>query len=363
MSTLYNTLTYTKNPNNVVQYSTPLNLRNHYPSIVNLGGQNLFCAFTHYGAAGVDVDPSEIWGCYSTNNGLSWGDTFKCIDIRAGKSGVVCPCLYRKANDDIIMITLERHDDATMYGQLYQYVSDDDGLTWDAGTKIYESSDYETNDYLWISSHRILVTSTGRLLLPFGVWTSATHTTAGNSVARVLYSDNEGTNWSLSATTISPVAPSILAAGTIAQLPSGTLVQSFRTRTGYGNISKSTDNGSTWSTPVSVETEFERSNADGFLAYVNGKLISIVSRIEGGVPTIGSATRIHLDLWQSLDGGDIWSFVKNLLYKDSVYVFTEPIVYDKGDGILMFYSHYPFDITGGAFQDLRFERLSYADLT
>jgi len=364
MSDLYNALIESKNPTNVIQYSTTYNSRNHYPSIVNLGGQNLFCAFTYYGGDSGDLDPSAIWGKYSTNNGLSWSDAFKMIDVRAGKNGALCPCLYKKTNGNLICLTLEREDDATYYGQIYQYVSDDNGLTWDAGTKIYESSDYEVNDYIWIPSQNILTTATGRLII--SVMTSISdvyYTSTMNTVVRHLYSDDEGDNWLLSATVLQAAVSGnegLIGSGRMVQMMDGTIVEIFRTRSRFARVTKSTDNGATWSNPPAKSDTLIISNADVELYCKDDILYAFASRPNADVPQLTSAdTRVHLDLWKSIDAGDIWTFVKNLLYKDGDYVFTEPIVYDKGSGILMFYSYYPY---GTSDQDLRFERLNYSDL-
>jgi hypothetical protein len=364
MSFLYDALVYSKNSTNVIQYSVPSNARHHYPSVVRTS-HGLFCTFTHYDTASVDLSPSEIWGCSLYENGLPSCDTYKIIDVRAGKNGTVCPCIYQKSDGTILCLTLERNDDATYYGQIYQYILTYTGGKWvaDAGTKIYESSDYQTNDYIWIPSQNILVTSTGRLII--SIMTSRTtdyYTSTMNTIVRHLYSDNEGGAWSLSATVLSAAASgneALISSGRMIQMSDDTIVEIFRTRSRYARVTKSTDNGATWSNAPTKSATLIESNADVELFCRNDILYAFVSRPDAAVPQLASeTTRVYLDLWQSVDGGDTFTLVKNLLFK-SGYIFTEPIIYDKGSGILMFYSYYP---TGTTSQDLRFERYTYADL-
>jgi len=364
MSIFYDILRHTKNPVNVIQYSTNVNTRNHYPSVVNLGGDNLLCAFIYYGTVPGDLEPKRIYGKYSTDNGVEWGDPFLMIDARAGKLGVECPSLFRRANGDLICITLEREDDATYYGQIYQYVSDDNGLTWDAGTLIYESSDYETNDYLWIPSHNILVTATGRLIISIMTSTSEVYyTDTANTIVRHLYSDNEGASWSLSATVLQAAVSGVeglIGSGRMIQMSNGTIVEIFRTRSRFTRVTKSTDNGATWVNPPVKSDTLIISNADVELYCKSDVLYAFVSRPNADVPqTAQAGTRLYLDLWKSVDAGDTWTLVKNLLYKDGKYIYTEAIVYDVGDGIMMFHSYYRY---GTDTQDLRFERYAYTDL-
>lgn len=363
---LYNALVESKNRTDVLQYSTQFNLRNHYASIIRLSGDTLLAAFTYYTEDSVDVSPSEIFCKYSYDNGKSWTDEWLIIPIRSGKSGSVCPNLYKKLNGNIICLSLERNEhESDWWGQIYQYESTDNGLTWDEGVLIYESSDYQTHDYIWIPSNQILKTSTGRLIISMmiGTGTAPFLTGSMNSVVRHLYSDDEGANWSLSATVLQAAVSgdeALIGSGRMVQMSDGTIVEIERTRSRYTRITKSIDNGATWSNPPVKSATLIISNADVELYCKNNILYAFASRPSVDVPQIPSTdTRIYLDLWKSIDSGNTWTFVKNLLYDSSVHVYTEPIVFDFGSGIIMFYSYYPY---GTDTQDLRFERLSYVDL-
>jgi len=361
MSDLYNILTESKNPTNVIQYSTQYNIRNQQGSVIRLNNGNLLCAWTYFFEEEEDPSESEIWAKISTNNGLSWGNAYQIIAIEVGTNGVRHPSLFLKSNGDILLVCTLEADDG-LSAQVVQYISSDNGATFGGKTSIYSSSDYEAPDCIVSASHRILETTTGRLIYPFHIPTTATHASAtGIMVVRFIYSDNQGVSWSISASILgiaNPVDEQLLAEPCITQLPNGNLLCLMRTRSGYGRISTSTDNGATWSNPPTKSGTLIESNASVWISYTNNKLIAIVNRPEGGVVN-GAAARIRMDLWQSEDNGATWSFIKNLLYKDDDYNFCEPIVYDKGTGILMFYSYYPY---GTSYQDLRFERYNYSEL-
>lgn len=366
-SSLNNALQQSNNPTNVIQYSSPTNTRNHIASVVRLTNGNLLCVWAHYAAASVDWNPCQIWAKISINNGLSWGDPYMIIDVPSGTIGYEMPSIYKKTNGNIIFIGVLRvGTEAPFYGQIWQYESIDNGATFSGAKMIYESSDYETNDYISCSGHSICVTQTGRLLFPFNMFITSEHSAnLGNTVARVLYSDDEGENWSLSATVIQAATSGdegLLAESNIAQETDGTLIMIHRTRSMFVRIGTSINNGATWDNPPVKEDAFITSNAMVRIAFVNGKYIGVANRPSEDVPQLtGAATRVYMDLWESTDG-TTWAFVKNLLYKDSVYVFAEPVIYDLGTGVLMFYSHYPNDDVS-ILQDLRFERLTYADLS
>jgi len=368
MSTLYRALVDSKNPTNVLQYSSTYNARNHYPSIINTGGDNLFLAWVHYGELSTDITPCEVWARTSNNNGISWSEDRKIISIKEGKLGPICPSLYKKVNGNIICIANQRNDDGSSYwGQLYQYESTDNGLTWDEGKIIFESSVYETNDYIWTQSNNILVTLTGRLIISITISTTSSRVTNTMcTVTRQLYSDDEGVNWSLSDTVLQAAASgneALIVSCSLTQLSNGTIIEVFRTRSRFVRITKSTDNGVTWTNPPTKSETLITSNADLYVINISDILYAFASRPSDDVPQLtSSTTRVYLDLWKSTDGGDTWTFVKNLLYDSSVHAYTEPIVYDSGLFIYLFYSYYPYDTTNGLMQDLRFEKYTYSQL-
>jgi len=360
MSTLYDTLVHTKNPANVIQYSTITNARNQQCSVIELQNGDWLCVWSYYFDAITDASNSEIWARKSTNKGVSWGNAYQIIPIAGGTGGLRHPSLYQKADGDIVMLVgLEATDHLS--AQIMQYISDDNGDTFTVVGSIYATSDYESPDYITLASNRIFKTQTGRLLFPFHIPTTDAHySNTGIMVSRVIYSDNEGTDWSVSATIMgvsTPALEQLLAEPCIVQLPNATLLCTMRTRSGYVRISTSTDNGATWSNPPTKSATLALSNSMHSTAYVNGKLIAIGNRVEGATIN-GVGARIHQDLWKSEDLGSTWTFVKNITDKSGVYVFAEPIIKEKASSIIVFYDQYP---PSGAEQDLIFQEVNFSE--
>jgi hypothetical protein len=360
MSFLYDALVYSKNPTNVIQYSTYYNSRNQEASVVKMNNGKLLLIWNHYGDASADLDPSEIWAKTSSNNGKTYSDGYVVIAIPVGTTGPRCASLYKKSNGDIILICMIGTD-AGASTELWQYTSSDNGVTFTDGASIHSSTDYEAKDYYTVGSDRIFKTQSGRLLYPFDVCTSSAHSSGtSNTVGRVLYSDDEGANWSISATVMSAAASGVealLAESCIWQDPDGTLFFGSRTRSGYARISTSSNDGTTWTNPPTKSGTLECSNASIYFGYINGKHIAIVSRPEGGVVN-GAAARIHKDLWKSTDKCATWSFVKNIFDEDNVRIFAEPNIFDKGNSILVYIAAYP---PAGSAQDLIFTEVLYSE--
>jgi hypothetical protein len=365
MSTLYNTLSYSKNPTNVIQYSTPYNLRNCSPCVIRLQNGNLLCTWSHFGITSEDLTPGEVWAKKSTNNGKSWSDAYLIIPIPIGVVSAVIPSTYQKTNGDIILVCWQQYDATPDYTEIWKYTSTDNGVTFEGGTQIYASNDYGVSgDYYTFNGQRIFKTQTGRLLFSFDVETNpVAFSGTANTICRVLISDDEGDTWSVSATNMMAAASGIealLAESVICQVPNGTLLCASRTRSGHVRISTSTNNGTTWSNPPTKSATLEASNATVWMSYTNGKLIALLNRPEGGIVD-GSAARVHLDLWKSEDLGSTWSLVKNIAYDGSINIFCEPVVFDTGYSILVFHTKYDYAnaLVSIILQNLVFDEVLY----
>jgi len=361
----YNALVQTKNPTNVIQYATTYNIRNASASVIEMANGNLLCAFHHFGVAVGDGNPSTIWACVSTNDGLTWGTPYEIIGVPVTVDSIAIPSLYKKDNGNIICICWTVVDQVSDCSEIWQFESTDNGAAFDAGSMIHNSDDYEaTGDYYTIGSHRIFRTASGRLLYPFDVMTTPVHTSMGGvMVGRVLYSDDEGDSWNISATVISTGLEGTercLAESCCCQLPNGNILRISRTVSGFARISTSTDDGLTWSNPPTKSGTLTTSNATIWISYTDGKLIAIANRKE---PTDDGSSqpknRIHLDLWLSEDNGTTWTMVKNIAYKDGLYGFNEPTIYARESDMLIFHTKVPLT---GAWQDLWFTKIDYSDI-
>jgi hypothetical protein len=178
-------------------------------------------------------------------------------------------------------------------------ISTDDGVTW--GTSI-DLTSLRPSGWTWFATgpgHGIR-TASGRLIVPI----NGNHATDGY-LAGCLYSDDGGTNWSISSFVSDATGVRGYNESTIAELPDGTLVMLSRNQidASYDVIrSVSTNNGLTWGSPS--DSTLVHFKVQGCVVQHKDQLI-----FSG---TDHASLRRNMVLRSSTNGGTSWSTLQTV---------------------------------------------------
>ena len=166
--------------------------------------------------------------------------------------------------------------------------------------------------YVGLTNDRAIVTSKGRIVLPFWYFLLNAFQQPAFTVCQVLYSDDEGKTWNLSRPPLAvPDSSTGAAEPTVVELRDGRLLMMLRNSSGRIYQSISTDGGSRWgqAKPTDLATSvspicLKRIAKTGDLLLIWNQASK--KEIEWGV------TRARLSCAISTDDGATWGNFKNL---------------------------------------------------
>jgi sialidase-1 len=229
----------------VVQGSSPGNPRNDTASVAHLGSGDLMVVWHKYRATGrgtSDFGRSDIACKVSRDGGRTWGSERILVEADPADNNVQAPALRRLRNGDLLLICLRGHAGGESSTMLLLR-STDDGRTFHLRGTVWDRS---PGQWLQGGASSLLELRSGRLLIPYHGGTG--HQGSQHNVARCAYSDDGGRTWRHSEGTIDLPMRGAMEAS-VAELPDGELVMSLRTQLGAVFLSRSLDEGETWSLP------------------------------------------------------------------------------------------------------------------
>lgn len=302
--------------------------RSDQASIVRMSNGNLLMAWTAYTQGTEDGALAHIHGAESNDNGLSWHNYRVLVD-NFDTVGTYIPSLYMKSDGTLIMNLLSQNSDTT--SRFFSLTSNDNGGSWSTPVPIYS----EPGKYFVVAADRIFKTSSGRLLYPIQRNVSGgLLSTSGVYEGKVLYSDNNGSTWDIFPYTIQSPDSLVGEAG-IYQVKD-TLIHYWRGRSGVVFAAKSTDDGATFSAAYSLRLMAPNSQSTLVYDSSHNVVIAVHNKYIGVIN--GSSARISLDLSKSFDNGKTWSRSFEIEHSsDSNYI--EPTIFFlPGKDILISYS-------------------------
>ena len=189
--------------------------------------------------SGRDHGFCRIWSKVSADQGQTWNNPRMLVDVAAGDMNVQAPALLRTKSGNLLMTCLRAHakgDSSTMC----LFESNDGGMTFVPRPPLWSRS---KGQLLQGGTSNLLQLKSGRLLLPY-------HGGKGNqwkqtNSAWCLFSDDQGKNWHRSSQIDLPKRGAMEAS--VTQLENGSLLMSLRTQLGGPFLSRSTDEGKSWS--------------------------------------------------------------------------------------------------------------------
>lgn len=251
------------------------------------------------------------------------------VDVAEGDMNVQAPALLRTQEGELLLICLRAHktgDSSTMC----LFASSDGGKTFSARDPLWNRS---KGQLLQGGTSNLLELQSGRWLLPF-------HGGSGDqwkqkNSAWCLYSDDDGKSWNQSVPI--DLAKRGAMEGSVAQLDDATLLMSLRTQLGGPHISRSSDEGKTWSEPIFSGLEGGESgtclrrlpNSKDVILFFNN------SDFKTGHHHFGERT--PLTCARSADQGRTWKIIGNIAADSKAeYTNLDCFFTPNGDAILTY---------------------------
>jgi sialidase-1 len=225
-----------------IRKSGPDSPRNDTASIAELNDGTLVAAWHRYkpGPEGPsDFGLAAIAAADSHDGGYTWVNERIIVDVAEGDLNVQAPALRLMPDGELLLICNRAHArDST---SMLLYTSKDNGKTFDVKNQIWEKS---VGQRLQGGAASLLRLNSGRLLIPFhgGIgdqWSQ--HNAIG-----CYFSDHAGDSWELANGIVDLPMRGAMEAS-VAELESGELCMSIRTQLGSVFLSRSIDEGESWS--------------------------------------------------------------------------------------------------------------------
>ena len=229
----------------VIEPATKDTPRSDTASIAQLPNDQLMVVYHKYESgqrSGHDHGTCRIWSKVSDDFGKTWHQPRMLIDVAEGDMNVQAPALLNTKANDLLLVSLRAHPESNS-STMCLFESADGGKTFSERGSLWRRS---KGQRLQGGASSLLELESGRLLLPY-------HGGSGNQFrqknsAWCLYSHDSGTTWKQSDPIDLPKRGAMEAS--VAQLDDQTLLMSLRTQLGGPFLSRSADEGETWSKPV-----------------------------------------------------------------------------------------------------------------
>ena len=229
----------------VIEPATEDTPRSDTASIAQISDSRIMVVYHKYESgerSGHDHGICRIWSKVSDDFGKTWQQPRLLVDVAKGDMNVQAPALLRTKTGELMLIALRAHPESKS-STMCLFKSADGGKTFRPHGHLWSRS---KGQLLQGGTSSLLELKSGRLLLPYHGGTG-TQFRQKNS-AWCLYSDDFGKSWQRSTPIDLPKRGAM--EGSVAQLDDASLVMSLRTQLGGPHLSRSTDEGETWSEPV-----------------------------------------------------------------------------------------------------------------
>jgi len=229
----------------IIEAATAQTPRSDTASIAELSDGRLMVVYHKYESgknAGHDHGICRIWSKSSKDGGQTWQQGRMLVDVAPGDMNVQAPALLRLKSGRLLLNCLRAHRSGGS-STMCVFSSDDQGKSFSALDPVWRRS---KGQLLQGGASSLVELESGRLLLPM-------HGGSGNqwkqkNSAWCFVSDDKGNTWQRSAAVDLPKRGAM--EPSVAQLADGTLVMSLRTQLSGPYLSRSTDEGMTWSEAV-----------------------------------------------------------------------------------------------------------------
>ncbi|MEM7475048.1 MAG: sialidase family protein [Planctomycetota bacterium] len=234
----------------VIEAATKETPRSDTASIAQLPDSRLMVVYHKYESgehSGRDHGICRVWCKTSKDKGITWNNPRMLIDVFKGDMNVQAPALLRRKAGDLMLISLRAHPEGNS-SSMCLFRSPDGGESFLPMLPIWKRSN---GQLLQGGASSLIELKSGRLLLPF-------HGGIGNqwrqkNSAWCMLSDDGGKSWKQSEPIDLPKRGAM--EGSVAQFDDKSLLMSLRTQLGGPYLSRSVDEGETWSKPEFCDLE------------------------------------------------------------------------------------------------------------
>jgi Neuraminidase (sialidase) len=348
--------TFAAEPTSIVSLNldpTPDFPRNSEGSFATLAsGRILFCYTQFYGGA-KDESPARLVQIHSDDQGLTWSPPTTVVE-NVGGNNVMSVSLLRLASGKLALFYLLKNSWIDCRPHLR--LSTDDGQTWSEARCILEAP-----GYFVLNNDRVIQTSSGRLFVPLAFHRSrgsdphSSKSFDARAIALWLYSDDDGTTWTESASWWGIPVPSRsgLQEPGIVELADGSLFSWARTDQGAQFGFRSTDGGKTFSAPEPTALQSPNGPASIKRLPSSPHLLALYNDHSGRFP-FPPGKRNPLVAAVSTDHGKTWPH-RQLIESDPDGLYHYTAIHFLPDHLLLAYC--AGDSQVGALNRLRIRRL------
>jgi len=239
----------------IIEQATAQTPRSDSASITELSDGRLMVVYHKFSLGGSgkhmgDHGPCRIWTKISKDDGNTWQEPRLLVDAEPGDWNVQSPGILRLKSGRLLLNCLRTHKGKSDVGKggcssstMRVSYSDDEGKNFSELNPVWKRS---RGQLLQGGTSSLVELKSGRILLPL-------HGGDGDQFSQknsawCYASDDKGKTWKRSAPVDLPKRGAMEAS--LAELADGTLLMSLRTQLGGPYLSRSTDEGMTWSKAV-----------------------------------------------------------------------------------------------------------------
>ena len=306
-----------------------------------------------------DASYSNIWQKYSVDGGKNWlylNSPPAPLQPNIGLQNTGWVSLVKLATGSWSMFFLVKNATPTDLEIWKNTTTDPYTSPFIAANAIKVPS--QTAGYNVLQNNAVRVLASGRVIIPIAWLNGSVYN------FYVLYSDDNGTTWTASAKYTGGGSLGLLEPG-IVELTPGNLLAYFRTDTGFVYTSTSANNGNTWTAPAAStlpSTNLGYGSPSKIILLSTGKLLAATN--PPGIPG-DSIGRAVLRLSKSADNGATWTTALDLepvqFQPGDMYNFEYAAMMQSANGSLPVYLAYLEQIN--APNGPGSQKFAYVDLT
>ena len=261
-------------------------------------GRLLIAYSDFYGGVNLDEAPAQIVGCWSKDEGTTWGEPF-VLQENIGKLNCMSASMLQLPTGRILLAFGRKDAQPTLLHAMVKY-SDDEGKTWSA------PKDITRGDRYWcITNDRLVRLSSGRILYPLE--------SGLESECSAWYSDDDGGSWKMSTGNITAAKPLYYAEPTVVELKDGRVAMYIRTTGGNIHIALSEDRGENWRMYKGEKPDMAGRPDTGPNASYSPCMVKRVPST-GDLLLVWNNNRVRTPLTAAIssDDGETWRHFRNL---------------------------------------------------
>ena len=221
-----------------VAKSTPAFTRKSEGDLIELQDGRLLLVYMEFSGDGSDFAKTRLVAQESADGGRTWGQHRLITATTPGDMNVYSPNLIRAKDGAILLLFMRQHRPGALTNHVWK--STDEGKTFTSLAEFTPQQNFA------LCNATIKRLASGRLLLPASPPAPGKPAETGPYAATVLYSDDDGLTWKVSASRIELPMRGAMEPH-VEQTAQGKVLMVVRNQLGKLYLSESTDDGTTWS--------------------------------------------------------------------------------------------------------------------